>query len=234
MSLTKSIFAVLSVFFVLQTQAFANQEEPAGTTSDKRTLTPPTIVDQVTTTAPDGTRQVMFQLSDGTTSTATYDSSERLISIQGSNNRFVLRYHFDSTTVRDTPIAISSENMESGVVSYRVTAGQKNVVGLNVAAGDEQCNQDGNCTSGWGEYPPIISNPFGGGWGGFGFAPAPEPPKCKKDDCNDLCDAGAGAGLAGCAAMALVPGPGDVAAIVCGAAMLGAQWECRRRCRQCQ
>ena len=227
-------FRNVGSFFVSQTHAFVNREEPSDVASERRIATALTIVDQVTATLSDGTRQVMFQLSNKTTSTATYDSLNRLITVQSSNNHLVIRYHYDSTTTLDAPIAIAVEDTESGIVSYRLTSSRKQVDGLKLAAGDEQCNSDGNCTSGWAGYPPIVENPFEAGWGGLGIAPAPEPPRCKKDDCNDLCDAGAQAGAALCRTMAPLGLVGAGTTVVCVAAMVAANWTCRARCRQCQ
>jgi hypothetical protein len=52
-------------------------------------------------------------------------------------------------------------------------------------------------------YGDRIQDPFGSGYYDLGLAP--QPPRCNREDCKDLCAAGAGVGTTGCALALGVP-----------------------------
>jgi len=211
-----ALFATASTFASVQkidTENFANPTPETQAT---------VVVEPVTIFA-DGTRLSKVK-TRGITALVLQDLRGRVIrsQIEGASQAYYLHYDDDST--HGVPVAASTENLVTGIVSYRVLPG---------VAGDSrksfalivQNPDDFDFAS----FSFITEDPFGQGWELIGLN-AQQPARCRKDACKELCDAGADVGFVGCGMMTLVPGPGTAAGAVCAGVMLGGKYTCRARC----
>ena len=182
----------------------------------------------------DGGRKIVVDVGNGVLVSVVVDSSGRLTMMQSSDSSSVRHFHWDASRSTSSPTAISEENLETGVVRYRLLFSKSGHQGLKVAAGDEQCYVDGNCTTG--------DSPFGDWWGwnwSQGRTP-PEREKCNVEctvDCNRDYDI---YGNLLCAGITAAFFPTAVGAALAGGACLAAlgalkpydcQTTCTRRCR---
>jgi len=169
-----------------------------------------------------GLRIVNYTNGFGALGSTEHDAQGRILSLTIADSQVKFRIIYEiAGAARSRPVAYTVENLLTGVTQYKIIIPS----GDNAkSAGDLSIYpQD------WESFAEMISDPFGPIWWDLGLAPVPK--ECKLDDCKDLCDAGGGSGAALCATMALVPGAGAAAAVVCGGVVLGGVWLCRQQCK---
>lgn len=221
MSNIKKFFCALALLSTTSTFAAVQQIETDASLNPASVKSTLPIVEQVTILA-DGTKLSKVK-TRGITVFVLQDAQGRIVRSQLEGAAEIQNLHYDDSSVHGLPVARSTTNITTGAVSYRVLRG---------VSGDERKSfsleiQDPENFD-FNSFSLIIEDPFGFGWEMLGMNP--QPPRCKKDTCKELCDAGADVGFVGCGIMALVPGPGPAAAVVCGGVMLGGKYACRGRC----
>jgi hypothetical protein len=140
--------------------------------------------------------------------------------IEGSAD--VRHIHYNEQSARGLPIAVSTENLLTGTAQYRVLQGMSRDTRKYRLVLQDPEDFDPDSVS------LIIEDPFGAGWDIFDVVSS-DPLKCTKDDCKDVCAAGAGVGSLGCAGLGGVNLP---AGVICEAIILGAWAKCVQRCNQ--
>ena len=150
------------------------------------------------------------------------DAQGRVIRSQVEGANEARHIHYNTQSIQGLPIAVSTENLETGAVRYRVLPGVSRDTSKYLLVIQDPDEFDPDTIS------FIIEDPFGIGWEIIDLVGS-DPSKCSKDDCKDICAAGAGVGSLGCVGIGVA---NPAVGIVCEAIILGGWAKCVERCNQ--